>query len=274
MADEERPSRVVVTDAWRKEQQAKRAAYEAKRHAWARMLERGDKADEDEVPAPGGAAVSEAAESGRAEIPGGAAAGVARSWISVRRVSRSDRTRPVRRAEVWFGHAANVGPDARQRHRGGTFSRAHGCDRGLRRRRSTGVEIQVPAQSLLVPRGDWINAKFPADMREFRRIGEAPVGHHRPQRRVRPVSVKNKRGSRGDGFIRRIRPRSIQAFRGGRQFRLFSLRATSPHFQLEPLRHCRVGREKPIQLGPYVGSLDRCQVGRDRVFGKAHGGHR
>ena len=38
MADEERPSRVVVSDAWRKEQQAKREAYEAKRRAWARML--------------------------------------------------------------------------------------------------------------------------------------------------------------------------------------------------------------------------------------------
>ena len=57
MADEERPSRVVVTDAWRKEQQAKREAYEAKRRAWARMLEHGDEAEEDEVPAPGAGGV-------------------------------------------------------------------------------------------------------------------------------------------------------------------------------------------------------------------------
>ena len=69
MADEERPSRVVVTDAWRKEQQAKREAYEAKRRAWARMLERGDEAEEDEVPAPDGPAASEAAETGRAGVP-------------------------------------------------------------------------------------------------------------------------------------------------------------------------------------------------------------
>jgi hypothetical protein len=69
MADEERPSRVVVTDAWRKEQRAKREAYEAKRRAWARTLERGDDADEDEVPASGGPAVSEAAETGRSGIP-------------------------------------------------------------------------------------------------------------------------------------------------------------------------------------------------------------
>ena len=66
MADEERPSRVVVTDAWRKEQRAKREAYEAKRRAWARMLERGDEADENE--ARGGPEASEAAETGRAGV--------------------------------------------------------------------------------------------------------------------------------------------------------------------------------------------------------------
>ncbi len=63
MADEERPSRVVVTDACRKEQQAKREAYEAKRRAWVRMVERGDEADENELPA------SEAAEAGRTGVP-------------------------------------------------------------------------------------------------------------------------------------------------------------------------------------------------------------
>jgi hypothetical protein len=69
MADEERPSRVVVTDAWRKEQRAKREAYEAKRRAWVRRVEHGDEADEDEVPASGGPAVSGAAKTGRAGIP-------------------------------------------------------------------------------------------------------------------------------------------------------------------------------------------------------------
>ena len=41
MAEDERPSRVVVTDAWRKEQQSKREAYVAKRRAWVRTLEYG-----------------------------------------------------------------------------------------------------------------------------------------------------------------------------------------------------------------------------------------
>jgi hypothetical protein len=39
MDEERKPRLVVVTKAWRKEQQAKRAAYEAKRHAWAGMFE-------------------------------------------------------------------------------------------------------------------------------------------------------------------------------------------------------------------------------------------
>ena len=50
---EGKPPRVVVTAAWRKEQQAKREAYEAKRRAWVRTFERGTEAEEDESPAPG-----------------------------------------------------------------------------------------------------------------------------------------------------------------------------------------------------------------------------
>jgi hypothetical protein len=46
MEDQGKPSRVVVTDAWRKEQQAKRDAYEAKRRAWARSFERDGEAEE------------------------------------------------------------------------------------------------------------------------------------------------------------------------------------------------------------------------------------
>ena len=41
MDGEAGPPRVVVTDAWRREQRAKREAYEAKRRAWTRGLERG-----------------------------------------------------------------------------------------------------------------------------------------------------------------------------------------------------------------------------------------
>ena len=48
---EEKPPRVVVTAAWRKEQQAKREAYEAKRRAWVRTFERGTEAEGDESPA-------------------------------------------------------------------------------------------------------------------------------------------------------------------------------------------------------------------------------
>ena len=47
MEDVEKPRRAIADKAWRLEQQAKRRAYEAKRRAWAGMLERGG--------APGGA---------------------------------------------------------------------------------------------------------------------------------------------------------------------------------------------------------------------------
>ena len=52
----------VVTAAWRKEQQAKREAYEAKRRAWVRTFERGAEAEEDESPAPGETVASRALE--------------------------------------------------------------------------------------------------------------------------------------------------------------------------------------------------------------------
>ncbi len=64
-----KPSRVAVTDAWRKEQQAKRDAYEAKRRAWARTFARGGEAEEPDVPAPGGTSPAGAAETGGAIIP-------------------------------------------------------------------------------------------------------------------------------------------------------------------------------------------------------------
>jgi hypothetical protein len=69
MEDQGKPSRVVVTDAWRKEQQAKRNAYEAKRRSWARTFERGGEAEEADVPAPGGMSAAGAAEAGGAIIP-------------------------------------------------------------------------------------------------------------------------------------------------------------------------------------------------------------
>jgi hypothetical protein len=56
--DKGNPSRVAVTDAWRKEQQAKRDAYETKRRAWVRTFERGIEVDEDDVPAAGTAETS------------------------------------------------------------------------------------------------------------------------------------------------------------------------------------------------------------------------
>ena len=62
MIDERRPPRVVVTAAWRREQQAKREAYEAKRRAWVRTFERGTEAEVDESPAPGETASPDALE--------------------------------------------------------------------------------------------------------------------------------------------------------------------------------------------------------------------
>jgi hypothetical protein len=67
--DQGKPSRVVVTDAWRKEQQAKRDAYEAKRRAWARTFERGGEAEEVDVTAFVGTSPVGAAETGGAIIP-------------------------------------------------------------------------------------------------------------------------------------------------------------------------------------------------------------
>ena len=59
---EEKPPRVVVTAAWRKEQQAKREAYEAKRRAWVRTFERGAEADQEESAALGKTAPSDVLE--------------------------------------------------------------------------------------------------------------------------------------------------------------------------------------------------------------------
>jgi hypothetical protein len=68
MDEEQRPPRVVVTAAWRKEQQAKREAYEAKRRAWVGKFERGTEAEEDESPTPGEAEASSALEIGAARV--------------------------------------------------------------------------------------------------------------------------------------------------------------------------------------------------------------
>jgi hypothetical protein len=62
MEDEAKSSRVEVAAAWRKEQQAKRDAYEATRRAWARTLEHGTDVEECEIPAPEEATASGAAE--------------------------------------------------------------------------------------------------------------------------------------------------------------------------------------------------------------------
>ena len=65
---ERRPPRVVVTAAWRKEQQAKREAYEATRRACVRTFERGTEAEEDESPAPGETAAPGALEKRDARV--------------------------------------------------------------------------------------------------------------------------------------------------------------------------------------------------------------
>ena len=65
---EEKPPRVVVTAAWRKDQQAKRDAYEAKRRAWVRTFERGTGGGEDDSLAPGEMAASNASETSGARL--------------------------------------------------------------------------------------------------------------------------------------------------------------------------------------------------------------
>ena len=69
MDEKRKPRRVVVTEAWRKEQQAKQAAYEAKRRAWAGMFETGSEADGAEIPAPEGPPAAGAAETDAAAVP-------------------------------------------------------------------------------------------------------------------------------------------------------------------------------------------------------------
>jgi hypothetical protein len=64
MEDEEKLTRVVVTDAWKKEQQAKQRAYEAKRRAWMQHLERTGDPEEDEAETSGVAPASRATEPG------------------------------------------------------------------------------------------------------------------------------------------------------------------------------------------------------------------
>jgi len=68
MNEEQRPPRVVVTTAWRRKQQAKREAYEAKRRAWVRTFERGTEAEEGESPAPGETAPPDVLETGSAGV--------------------------------------------------------------------------------------------------------------------------------------------------------------------------------------------------------------
>jgi hypothetical protein len=69
MEDKDKPAQVVVTDAWRKEQQAKRDAYQAKRRAWVQQLENADHTTGDEIPTPGAATATSATEAGSVIIP-------------------------------------------------------------------------------------------------------------------------------------------------------------------------------------------------------------
>lgn len=68
MNEEQKPSPIVVTAAWRKEQQAKRNAYEAKRRVWVRTFERGTAAGEDDSLAPGETAAPNASETSDARL--------------------------------------------------------------------------------------------------------------------------------------------------------------------------------------------------------------
>ena len=95
MDEEQKPPRVVVTAAWRKEQQAKREAYEAKRRAWVRTFERGTEAEEDESPAPGETAASSALETRGARVAPGADGGAGQFRTSARRASHSDTPGPA-----------------------------------------------------------------------------------------------------------------------------------------------------------------------------------
>jgi hypothetical protein len=68
MDEHGKPSRAVVTATWKREQQAKRDAYEAKRRAWVRKFERETGAGEDDSLAPDEAAASNASETRDARL--------------------------------------------------------------------------------------------------------------------------------------------------------------------------------------------------------------
>ena len=67
MAEEEKPPRAVVTEAWKKEQEAKQAAYEAKRRAWAGFVA-GSDADDDRTAGPDGPAAAGTMETDPAAV--------------------------------------------------------------------------------------------------------------------------------------------------------------------------------------------------------------
>ena len=104
----------------------------------------------------------------------------------------------------------------------------------------------------------WIDPKLPPDMREFRRIREAPVRHHLPQS-DHPRLREEEPGDRGR-CIKTHQAAINQALGGRRQLRLALLRATSPDPELKALGHGGQRAEELVELAADILAL----AGRER----------
>ncbi len=104
----------------------------------------------------------------------------------------------------------------------------------------------------------WVEAEFPAHVRERRRIDEATVGHHRPQRHKARLGEEQARwpGRRLEAH----QPALEQALGDQRHLGLARLRAAAPGPELETVSNTWQGREEPIKLAAYVVPL----AGRER----------
>ncbi len=115
-----------------------------------------------------------------------------------------------------------------------------------------------------------VDAEFPADVREGLGIGQAAVGHHRPQR-GKP-RVGEEQPGRPGCWLQAHEAAPKQALGDGRHLGLSGRRAAAPGPELEAVGDAGQGREELVELTADVVPLTRREDrGRCRQ-GYAHGG--
>ena len=105
--------------------------------------------------------------------------------------------------------------------------------------------------------GTRVDPEFLADVREFLRIGEAPVRHHRAQC-IEP-GVGEEQHRQAAGQVEPHQP-AIQQPLGGLRDLGLPARTAAPVLQLESLRHARQRREEHIEFAADVVPLTRRKV--------------